>query len=151
MISASKSTLSLNNLKNLRPKVTKNLMNSPKKLCEFQLCSYQNCCYNLSGSVLISVSASPIPRQLGVEKFVLGFVTDQLGPLDSADKRILENFQNNLRINCCLRDNLSDILWTAFSDFRCFLVVKCLPVHFESVVSNRISSLATFVARGMPK
>jgi len=35
MISASKSTLSLKNLKILRPKVTKNLTNMPKKFCEF--------------------------------------------------------------------------------------------------------------------
>jgi len=35
MISASKSTLSLNNLKILRPKVTKNLTNLGKKFCEF--------------------------------------------------------------------------------------------------------------------
>ncbi len=35
MISASKSTLSLNNLKILRPKVTKNLNNLLKKFCEF--------------------------------------------------------------------------------------------------------------------
>ncbi len=35
MIFASKSTLSLNNLKILRPKVTKNLTNLPKKFCEF--------------------------------------------------------------------------------------------------------------------
>jgi len=34
MISASKSTLSLNNLNILRPKVTKNLTNLPKKFCE---------------------------------------------------------------------------------------------------------------------
>jgi hypothetical protein len=34
MISASKSTLSLNNLKILRPKVKKNLMNFRKKFCE---------------------------------------------------------------------------------------------------------------------
>jgi len=34
MISASKSTLSLNNLKILRPKVTKNLTNLRKKFCE---------------------------------------------------------------------------------------------------------------------
>jgi len=35
MISDLKSTLSLNNLKILRPKVTKNLTNWPKKFCEF--------------------------------------------------------------------------------------------------------------------
>ncbi len=35
MISISKSTLSLNNLKILRPKVTKKLTNLPKKFCEF--------------------------------------------------------------------------------------------------------------------
>jgi len=35
MISASKSTLSLNNLKILRPKVIKNLKNFCKKFCEF--------------------------------------------------------------------------------------------------------------------
>ncbi len=35
MISASKSTLNLNNLKILRPKVTKNLTNLHKKFCEF--------------------------------------------------------------------------------------------------------------------
>jgi len=35
MISASKSTLSLNNLKILRPKVTKYLTNLRKKFCEF--------------------------------------------------------------------------------------------------------------------
>jgi len=34
MISASKSTLSLNNIKILRPKVTKNLKNLRKKSCE---------------------------------------------------------------------------------------------------------------------
>ncbi len=34
MIPASKSTLSLNNFKFLRPKVTKNLTNLPKKFCE---------------------------------------------------------------------------------------------------------------------
>jgi len=34
MISASKSTLSLNNLKILRPKVTKNLSNLHEKFCE---------------------------------------------------------------------------------------------------------------------
>jgi len=34
MISASKGTLSLNNLKILRPKVTKNLSNFHKKFCE---------------------------------------------------------------------------------------------------------------------
>jgi hypothetical protein len=34
MITASQSTLSLNNLKILRAKVTKNLMNLPKKFCE---------------------------------------------------------------------------------------------------------------------
>ncbi len=34
MISASKSTLSLNNLKILRPKVTKNLTNLCKQFCE---------------------------------------------------------------------------------------------------------------------
>jgi len=34
MISASKSTLSLNNLKILRPKVVKNLKNLCKKFCE---------------------------------------------------------------------------------------------------------------------
>jgi len=34
MISASKSTLSLNNLKMLRPKVTQNLTNFCKKFCE---------------------------------------------------------------------------------------------------------------------
>jgi len=36
MKSASKSTLSLNNLINLRAKVTKNLTNLPKKFCEFR-------------------------------------------------------------------------------------------------------------------
>ncbi len=35
MISASKTTFSLNNLKILRPKVTKNLTNLLKKFCEF--------------------------------------------------------------------------------------------------------------------
>ncbi len=35
MIFASKSTLSLSNLKILRPKVTKNLMNLCKMFCEF--------------------------------------------------------------------------------------------------------------------
>jgi hypothetical protein len=35
MIFASKSTLSLKNLKILRPKVMKNLANLPKKFCEF--------------------------------------------------------------------------------------------------------------------
>ncbi len=35
MISASKSALSLNNLKILRPKVTKNITNLHKKFCEF--------------------------------------------------------------------------------------------------------------------
>jgi len=35
MISASQSTLSLNNLKILRLKVTKNLTNLPKKFCKF--------------------------------------------------------------------------------------------------------------------
>jgi hypothetical protein len=35
MMSASKSTLSLNNLKILRPKVTKNLMNLSKTFCEY--------------------------------------------------------------------------------------------------------------------
>jgi len=35
MISASKSTLSLNNLKILRPKDKKNLTNLRKKFCEF--------------------------------------------------------------------------------------------------------------------
>jgi hypothetical protein len=34
MITAAKSTLSLNNLKILRPKVTKNLTNLHKKFCE---------------------------------------------------------------------------------------------------------------------
>jgi len=34
MISVSKSTLSLNNFKILRPKVTNNLTNLPKKFCE---------------------------------------------------------------------------------------------------------------------
>jgi len=34
MISASRSTFSLNNLNILRPKVTKNLMNLHKKFCE---------------------------------------------------------------------------------------------------------------------
>jgi len=34
MISVSKSSLSLNNLKILRPKVTKNLMNLSEKFCE---------------------------------------------------------------------------------------------------------------------
>ena len=34
-LSTSKSTLSLNNLKILRPKVTKNLTNFRKKFCEF--------------------------------------------------------------------------------------------------------------------
>jgi len=37
MISASKSTLSLNNLNILRPKVTKNLMNLRKKFCKSPL------------------------------------------------------------------------------------------------------------------
>jgi len=36
MISTSKSTLILNNLKILRPKVTKNLINLNKKFCESQ-------------------------------------------------------------------------------------------------------------------
>ncbi len=35
MISASKTTLSHYNLKILRPKVTKNLTNLPKKFCDF--------------------------------------------------------------------------------------------------------------------
>jgi len=36
MISAAKSTLSLKNIKILRPKVTKNLTNLPKRFCEFR-------------------------------------------------------------------------------------------------------------------
>jgi len=35
MISASKSTIKLNNFKILRPKVTKNLAILPEKFCEF--------------------------------------------------------------------------------------------------------------------
>ncbi len=35
MISGSKTTFSLNNLKILRPKVTKNLMNMHKKFCKY--------------------------------------------------------------------------------------------------------------------
>jgi len=35
MISASRSTLSQNDLKMLRPKVKKNLTNLPKRFCEF--------------------------------------------------------------------------------------------------------------------
>ncbi len=40
MISTSKSTFSLNNLKILRLKVTKNHMNLLKKFCEFRPCSF---------------------------------------------------------------------------------------------------------------
>jgi len=39
MISASKTTLNLNNLKILRPKVAQNLTNLRKKFCEFPPCS----------------------------------------------------------------------------------------------------------------
>jgi len=38
LISASKTTFSLNNLKILRPKVTKNLTNLLEKFCEFPHC-----------------------------------------------------------------------------------------------------------------
>jgi len=41
MISALKTTFSLNNLRILRPKVTKNLTNSLKKFCEFPPGSYR--------------------------------------------------------------------------------------------------------------
>ncbi len=43
MIFALKSTLSLNNIKILRPKVTKNLTNSPKKFCESPPGQVGNC------------------------------------------------------------------------------------------------------------
>ncbi len=49
MISASKSTLSLNNLKILRPKVTKNLRNLHKKFCESPPRAFvksKNCAHN---------------------------------------------------------------------------------------------------------
>ena len=40
MLSASKSTVNLKNLKILKPKVTKNVTNLPKKVCEFRPCSF---------------------------------------------------------------------------------------------------------------
>jgi len=41
MICASKSTVSLNYIKFLGPKVTRNLTNLPKKFCESQPCLFQ--------------------------------------------------------------------------------------------------------------
>jgi len=54
MIFASKSFLNLNNLKISRPKVTKNLMNLPKKFCEFppSIATTQNVLNNLIGANL---------------------------------------------------------------------------------------------------
>ncbi len=77
--------------------------------------SYQYCCYYLSCPILISISASPIPGQLGVEKFVLRLVTDQLGPLDSANKRILEFFKNISAQIFCQASKITSILQTKLS------------------------------------
>ncbi len=65
MISASKSTLSLNNLKFFRPKVTKNLTNFRKKFCESPPRCFMS--FNpeglLSWQTLIFQQHFPFPRQ----------------------------------------------------------------------------------------
>jgi len=52
LISASKTTFSLNNLKILRPKVTKNLKNLLEKFCEFPHCGLNQLTSNFYSSLI---------------------------------------------------------------------------------------------------
>jgi len=69
MISDSKSVLSLNNLKILRPKVTKNLTNLDKKCCEFwpwQLGKHKQKKYCIRNIAQISLNSPSIEMQLHI-------------------------------------------------------------------------------------
>jgi len=74
MISASKSTLSLNNLKILRPKVTKNLTNLCKKFYESPPCG-------LDSRIIISAEMIATALNLKIvkklENFTIGNISKQ--------------------------------------------------------------------------
>jgi len=72
MISASKSTLSLNNFKILRPKVTKHFTNLPKKFCEFRPRSIK--CFDSSIEIMTkSLTNTFLPTCCYLLLFVIRF------------------------------------------------------------------------------